>query len=106
MQEIEANEKRRCELQAMIDDAISSNGNKTYLRVLSQYRLLVNTYYNFYSFSLIPTKKIYQLSSFLSTTRCTMFFAFFLFMLPLIGLLPLYWQAQWEQNNYAENRLS
>ncbi|XP_009630113.1 kinesin-like protein KIN-8B isoform X1 [Nicotiana tomentosiformis] len=40
LKEIEANEKRRCELQAMIDDAISSNGNKTYLRVLSQYRLL------------------------------------------------------------------
>ncbi|XP_052196757.1 kinesin-like protein KIN-8B isoform X2 [Diospyros lotus] len=38
--EIEANEKRRCELQDMIEDAISSNGNKTYLRILSQYRLL------------------------------------------------------------------
>ncbi|CAN4083097.1 unnamed protein product [Withania somnifera] len=40
LKEIEANEKRRCELQAMIDEAISNNGNKTYLRVLSQYRLL------------------------------------------------------------------
>ncbi|THG12138.1 kinesin-like protein KIN-8B isoform X1 [Camellia sinensis] len=39
-QEIEANEKRRCELQDMIDEAISNNGNKTYLRILSQYRLL------------------------------------------------------------------
>lgn len=40
LKEIEANEKRRCELQSMIDEAISNNGNKTYLRVLSQYRLL------------------------------------------------------------------
>ncbi|KAK4367896.1 hypothetical protein RND71_011688 [Anisodus tanguticus] len=40
LKEIEANEKRRCELQAMIDESISNNGNKTYLRVLSQYRLL------------------------------------------------------------------
>ncbi|KAJ9562431.1 hypothetical protein OSB04_007591 [Centaurea solstitialis] len=38
--EIEANEKRRCQLQEMIDDAISNNANKTYLRILSQYRLL------------------------------------------------------------------
>ncbi|KAL6961243.1 Kinesin-like protein KIN-8B [Sarracenia purpurea var. burkii] len=38
--EIEANEKRRCELQDMIEEAISNNGNKTYLRILSQYRLL------------------------------------------------------------------
>lgn len=38
--EIEANEKRRCELQEMIDEAISNNGNKTYLRILGQYRLL------------------------------------------------------------------
>ncbi|PSS30648.1 Kinesin-like protein [Actinidia chinensis var. chinensis] len=38
--EIEANEKRRCELQAMIEEAISNNSNKTYLRILSQYRLL------------------------------------------------------------------
>ncbi|KAL3813734.1 hypothetical protein ACJIZ3_015002 [Penstemon smallii] len=38
--EIEANEKCRCQLQAMIDEAISSNGNKTYLGILSQYRLL------------------------------------------------------------------
>lgn len=38
--EIEANEKRRCELQEMIDEAISNNANKTYLRILSQYRLL------------------------------------------------------------------
>ncbi|KAK4346717.1 hypothetical protein RND71_033056 [Anisodus tanguticus] len=40
LKEIEANEKRRCELQTMIDESISNNGNKTYLRVLSQYRLL------------------------------------------------------------------
>lgn len=38
--EIEANEKRRCQLQEMIEEAISNNGNKTYLRILSQYRLL------------------------------------------------------------------
>ncbi|OMO56379.1 hypothetical protein CCACVL1_26601 [Corchorus capsularis] len=38
--EIEANEKQRCQLQHMIDEAISNNGNKTYLRILSQYRLL------------------------------------------------------------------
>ncbi|CAI9282751.1 unnamed protein product [Lactuca saligna] len=38
--EIEANEKRRCELQEMIDEAISNNANRTYLRILSQYRLL------------------------------------------------------------------
>ncbi|XP_047315459.1 kinesin-like protein KIN-8B [Impatiens glandulifera] len=38
--EIEMNEKQRCELQDMIDQSISSNGDKTYLRILSQYRLL------------------------------------------------------------------
>lgn len=38
--EIEANEKQRCQLQGMIDEAVSKNGNKTYLRILSQYRLL------------------------------------------------------------------
>ncbi|KAI3462631.1 hypothetical protein Pfo_019294 [Paulownia fortunei] len=38
--EIEANEKRRCQLQDMIDEAIRNNGNKTYLGILSQYRLL------------------------------------------------------------------
>ncbi|KAL1824184.1 hypothetical protein ACET3Z_010962 [Daucus carota] len=38
--EIEANEKRRCQLQDMIEEAISNNGNKTYLRILSQYRIL------------------------------------------------------------------
>ncbi|WCJ32055.1 P-loop containing nucleoside triphosphate hydrolases superfamily protein [Euphorbia peplus] len=38
--EIEANEKHRCELQDMIEKAITEDGNKTYLRVLSQYRLL------------------------------------------------------------------
>ncbi|KAF7809981.1 kinesin-like protein KIN-8B [Senna tora] len=39
--EIEANEKHRCQLQDMIEEAISNNGNKTYLCILSQYRLLV-----------------------------------------------------------------
>ncbi|KAG8478480.1 hypothetical protein CXB51_028279 [Gossypium anomalum] len=39
--EIEENEKHRCQLQGMIEEAISNNGNKTYLRILSQYRLLV-----------------------------------------------------------------
>ncbi|XP_021273661.1 kinesin-like protein KIN-8B isoform X3 [Herrania umbratica] len=38
--EIEANEKHRCQLQDMVDEAIRNNGNKTYLRILSQYRLL------------------------------------------------------------------
>ncbi|XP_038881855.1 kinesin-like protein KIN-8B isoform X1 [Benincasa hispida] len=38
--EIEANEKQRCQLQGMIDEAVSRNGNKTYLQILSQYRLL------------------------------------------------------------------
>ncbi|KAL8034360.1 hypothetical protein ABFX02_12G023400 [Erythranthe guttata] len=38
--EIEENEKRRCQLQAMIDEAIRNNGNKSYLGILSQYRLL------------------------------------------------------------------
>ncbi|XVE83000.1 hypothetical protein DITRI_Ditri16bG0051200 [Diplodiscus trichospermus] len=38
--EIEANEKHRCQLQGMIEEAIINNGNKTYLRILSQYRLL------------------------------------------------------------------
>nr|XP_028946181.1 kinesin-like protein KIN-8B isoform X2 [Malus domestica] len=38
--EIEANEKHRCNLQNMIEEAIGNNGNKTYLRILSQYRLL------------------------------------------------------------------
>ncbi|XP_024544587.1 kinesin-like protein KIN-8B [Selaginella moellendorffii] len=39
-QDIEHNEKQRKELQRQIDEAISSNRNKTYLRILSQYRLL------------------------------------------------------------------
>ncbi|TXG60016.1 hypothetical protein EZV62_014589 [Acer yangbiense] len=38
--EIEANERQRCQFQSMIDEAISNNGNKTYLRILSQYRIL------------------------------------------------------------------
>ncbi|KAB2617620.1 kinesin-like protein KIF19 [Pyrus ussuriensis x Pyrus communis] len=38
--EIEANEKHRCHLQNMIEEAISNNVNKMYLRILSQYRLL------------------------------------------------------------------
>nr|GMD49687.1 kinesin-like protein KIN-8B [Ipomoea batatas] len=38
--EIEANEKHRCQVQAMIEEAINNNGNKTYLRILSQYRFL------------------------------------------------------------------
>ncbi|KAK6923894.1 Kinesin motor domain [Dillenia turbinata] len=38
--EIEENEKHRCELQSMVEKAISDNNNKTYLRILSQYRLL------------------------------------------------------------------
>ncbi|WOL19585.1 kinesin-like protein KIN-8B [Canna indica] len=38
--DIEINEKHRRQLQDMIDEAISNNGNKTYLHILSQYRLL------------------------------------------------------------------
>ncbi|XP_057791552.1 kinesin-like protein KIN-8B [Salvia miltiorrhiza] len=38
--EIEANEKRKRQLQDLIDEAIKNNGNKTYLGILSQYRLL------------------------------------------------------------------
>ncbi|GER49443.1 chromosome-associated kinesin KIF4A [Striga asiatica] len=38
--EIEANEQCRLQLQDMIDEAIRNNGNKTYLSILSQYRLL------------------------------------------------------------------
>eukprot|EP01018_Ginkgo_biloba_P002785 Gb_10693 [translate_table: standard] len=38
--EIEINEAHRSQLQQMIDEAIRNNGNKTYLRILSQYRLL------------------------------------------------------------------
>ncbi|KAL3678138.1 hypothetical protein R1sor_021094 [Riccia sorocarpa] len=39
-QDIEHNEAQRKQLQRMIDDAISSDRNKTFLRILSQYRLL------------------------------------------------------------------
>lgn len=49
LQEIEANEKRKGQLQDMIEEAITNNGNQTYLRILSQYRLLVNQSY-FYIF--------------------------------------------------------
>lgn len=38
--DIEANEKHRRHLQDMIEEAVSNNGNKTYLHILSQYRLL------------------------------------------------------------------
>ncbi|CAN1184371.1 Kinesin-like protein KIN-8B [Linum perenne] len=38
--DVEANEQRRCQLQDMIEAAISDHGNKTYLRILNQYRLL------------------------------------------------------------------
>lgn len=38
--DIEMNESRRRQLQDMIEEAISNNGNKTYLHILSQYRLL------------------------------------------------------------------
>ncbi|KAJ7546786.1 hypothetical protein O6H91_08G054500 [Diphasiastrum complanatum] len=39
-EDIELNEAQRKELQQQIDDAISHNRNQTYLRILSQYRLL------------------------------------------------------------------
>ncbi|XP_026659921.2 kinesin-like protein KIN-8B isoform X3 [Phoenix dactylifera] len=38
--DIEINEKHRRQLQNMIEEAISNNGNRTYLHILSQYRLL------------------------------------------------------------------
>ncbi|KAI3991609.1 hypothetical protein MKX01_009651, partial [Papaver californicum] len=38
--EIVANENHRRQLQDMIEEAISNNGNRTYLHILSQYRLL------------------------------------------------------------------
>lgn len=36
------NESRRRQLQDMIEEATSNNGNRTYLHILSQYRLLVS----------------------------------------------------------------
>lgn len=41
-QEIENNEAQRKELQRRIDEAIDSDRNKTFLRILTQYRLLVS----------------------------------------------------------------
>lgn len=38
--EIEANERSRCQLQQMIEEAMCNNANKTYLHILSQYRIL------------------------------------------------------------------
>ncbi|XP_010943179.1 kinesin-like protein KIN-8B [Elaeis guineensis] len=38
--DIEINEKHQRQLQNMIEEAISNNGNRTYLHILSQYRLL------------------------------------------------------------------
>ncbi|KAG8098355.1 hypothetical protein GUJ93_ZPchr0013g36226 [Zizania palustris] len=38
--DIELNEGRRRQLQDMIEEATSNNGNRTYLHILSQYRLL------------------------------------------------------------------
>ncbi|CAF2087308.1 kinesin-like protein KIN-8B [Brassica rapa] len=38
--EIEENEKHRCKLQDMLNEAINNNGNKTYLHILNQYKLL------------------------------------------------------------------
>jgi hypothetical protein len=43
-QDIECNEAQRKELQRLIDEAIDSDRNKTFLRILSQYRLLVSSY--------------------------------------------------------------
>jgi kinesin family protein 18/19 len=40
-QDIEHNEAQRKELQRLIDEAIDTDHNKTFLRILSQYRLLV-----------------------------------------------------------------
>ncbi|CAN8254831.1 unnamed protein product [Cochlearia groenlandica] len=38
--EIVENEKHRCKLQDMLNEAINNNGNKTYLHILNQYKLL------------------------------------------------------------------
>ncbi|XP_010515323.1 PREDICTED: kinesin-like protein KIN-8B [Camelina sativa] len=38
--EIEENERHRCKLQDMLNEAINNNGNKTYLHILNQYKLL------------------------------------------------------------------
>lgn len=40
-QDIENNEAQRKELQRLIDEAIDTDHNKTFLRILRQYRLLV-----------------------------------------------------------------
>ncbi|XP_073014172.1 kinesin-like protein KIN-8B, partial [Typha latifolia] len=40
IKDIGLNEKQKRQLQDMIDEAITNNGNKTYLHILSQYRLL------------------------------------------------------------------
>jgi hypothetical protein len=45
------NESRRRQLQGMIEEATSNNGNRTYLHILSQYRLLVS---NPYLISVLP----------------------------------------------------
>lgn len=50
-QDIEMNESRRRQLQDMIEEAVSNNGNRTYLHILSQYRLLVS---NPQLFSIFP----------------------------------------------------
>ncbi|KAK8954420.1 Kinesin-like protein FLA10 [Platanthera zijinensis] len=38
--DIETNEKHRCQVQDMIEEAMTNSGNKTYLHILSQYRFL------------------------------------------------------------------
>lgn len=51
----------------MIEEAISNNGNKTYLHILSQYRLLVSRYVtvslviNLETFSLFKVVKLMDL---------------------------------------------
>lgn len=47
------NEGRRRQLQDMIEEAVSNNGNRTYLHILSQYRLLVS---NPKHFNIFPDK--------------------------------------------------
>jgi len=53
-QEIENNEAQRKELQRRIDEAIDSDRNKTFLRILTQYRLLVSFFVEVSSTSAMP----------------------------------------------------
>lgn len=53
------NESRRRQLQDMIEEATRNNGNRIYLHILSQYRLLVS---NLKLFSVISLRVFYLTS--------------------------------------------